>query len=431
MARRAALTASKPVIADATSRLNASVSELQEVHRLVSDASRLAQQGIQALSPAERSALATEAEGVLDRLKNVANTKFGQHYLFGGTRSGDQPFQFSEPSVAGRLSVTSYGGGLTNSQSVISPELAVDSLYNGNLIFDEAGRQPTILHSKTGITTSTGTDTMTGRAKLQVRHVLTQYATGSGVVAAANSPGNDTILGKLAAHKLTIKDTSGTGAFGTVSLNNGNEIAFDSSMSSLEVTGPGGEKVFIDTSGITAGFTGDVNITADGTLSVDGGKTTTAIDFTASQTITDSLSGKTVRLNTLALGRTGDDWLEFPGTTDVFETLDSLIRDLRGDRPIDSGALNASLGRTLSRLEQLGDRVLETIGIQSSSLAGLEQVQYRNEDLLFELEAEQSGLQSTDLARAIIDLQSEQLMQQYTYAVTSRIMSQSLLNFLS
>lgn len=428
--RLASIEATGPVITDATARLNASVSELQEAHRLTAAAERLAQQGIQSMGPTERAALATEAEGLLYRMKNLANTRYGQHYLYGGTRSSTQPFDFEPPTVAGRLAATLYSGGDRHGQSVISTGLSVDSLYRGDEVFDVDDRQETVLISNSGVGRAVGTDSMRGRATLAVRHTVTSYAAGSGVAAAANSPGNDTILGPSGTHRLTINDTSGTGASGTISLNGGSPIAFDSSQASLEVIGPLGEKVFVNMTAITAGFSGDVDITANGTLSLDGGSTTVPIGFAAQQSLTDPLGGGQVRLDTSTIRRPGDDYLEFPGTTDIFATLDSLIRDLRGERNLDAAATNESLGRTLERLDSIADRMLETIGVQSSSLAGLDQIQSRNEDLKLELEIGRSNLQSTDLPTAIIDLQSEQLLQQYTFAITSRIMSQNLLSFL-
>ncbi len=425
------LSSSLSVIQSASSRLNASVSELQEVNRLISTVTQLAQQGVQSAGASERAALATEVEGLAEQMKNLANSKFGQHYLFGGTRAGSEPFQFGGPAAAGQLAATQYSGGGQNSQSVISPSLAVDSLYDGSQIFHVAGRQPTVVISTTGVTRGDGTDSMTGRANLQIRHTLSTYAPGSGVAAGSGSPGGDTILGPAGRHQLTITDTSGTGTAGTVSLNGGKPVAFDSSQANLSVTNDSGETVYLDMTAITAGFSGTVDITATGTLSVDGGVTTTAIDFSGSQAVTDGATGKVVRLNTSAVNRSGDDYLEFPGTTDIFETLDALVRDLRGERSLDNSSVGDSLGRILDRLEQIGNQVLETMGIQSSTLAGLEQLQFRNEDLRLEFETERAQLQATDLPTAIIDLQSQQLLQQYTFSVTSQVMSQSLINFLS
>jgi flagellar hook-associated protein 3 FlgL len=430
--RLAGLRASETVINDANTRLNTSVSELTEANRLVTSASRLAQRGIQALGPGERAALATEAEGLLFRWKGIANSRVGNQYLFGGTRSGQPPYVFGSPAAAGRLASSQYQGGARHAQSLVSPTLAVDSLYAGDQVFDSPDRQATVIVSQTGISLpASGTDSMTGRATLTVRHTATNYAPGSGIQPAAASAASDTVLGPAGVHSVVINDTSGTGASGTVSLNGAEPVAWDSSMTSLQLTGPAGQRVHVNMSSITPGFSGNVAITTAGTLSLDGGKSEVPITWNTSIALTDPVSGGRVRLNTLTLRQSGTDELEFPGTTDVFETLDALVRDLRGERKVPAEQLNASLGRTLERLEQLGDQVLEITGIQSSTLAGLEQVGFRNEDLQLELQTEQSNLQSTDIAQAVIHLQQEQLLQQYTYTITSRIMSQSLLNYLS
>lgn len=431
--RLAGIRASESVINDANMRLNTSVSELTEANRLVTSAARLAQQGIQALGPGERAALATEAEGLLIRWKGLANARAGNQYLFGGTRSDKPPYAFGVPTVSGRLASSQYQGGARHAQSLVSPTLAVDSLYAGDQVFDSQDRQPTVIVSQSGISlpASAGTDSMTGRASLIVRHTATNYAPGSGIQPAAAAAASDTVLGPAGVHSVTINDTSGTGAAGTISLNGGEPVAWDSSMTSLQVTGPAGQRVHVNMGGITPGFSGNVAITTAGTLSLDGGKSEVPITWNATIALTDPVSGGRVRLNTMTLRQSGTDQLEFPGTTDVFETLDALVRDLRGDRNVPAEKTVASLGRTLERLEQLGDQMLEITGIQSSTLAGLEQIGFRNEDLRLELQTEQSNLQSTDIAEAVIDLQQEQLLQQYTFTITSRIMSQSLLNYLS
>ncbi len=429
--RLAGLRASETVINDANTRLNTSVSELTEANRLVTSAARLAQRGIQSLGPGERAALATEAEGLLIRWRGLANARVGNQYLFGGTRSDQPPYVFGGPAASGRLATSQYQGGARHAQSLVSPTLAVDSLYAGDQVFDSSDRQPTVIASQSGISLpATGTDSMTGRATLTVRHTATNYAPGSGIQPAAAAAASDTVLGPAGIHSVVVNDISGTGTSGTISLNGAEPVAWDNSMTSLQLTGPAGQRVHVDMSGITPGFSGNVAITTAGTLSLDG-KSEVPITWNASIALTDPVSGGRVRLNTLTLRQSGTDQLEFPGTTDVFETLDALVRDLRGESKVPAEQMNASLGRTLERLEQLGDQMLEITGIQSSTLAGLEQVSFRNEDLQLELQTEQSNLQSTDIAQAVINLQQEQLLQQYTYTITSRIMSQSLLNYLS
>ena len=121
------------------------------------------------------------------------------------------------------------------------------------------------------------------------------------MAAGASSPQNDTVLGPLGANSIRINDTSGTGASGTVSLNGGPEVEWTLADTDLIVTDTDGRQVHLDLSGIAAGFSGDIDFVSDGTVSVDGGLTEVAIDFSASQTIVDSTTGQQTHIDTLSL----------------------------------------------------------------------------------------------------------------------------------
>src|SRR5690606_13494775 len=133
-------------------------------------------------------------------------------------------------------------------------------------VFQPIARGKTLFLGGTGAAPGTGTDSALGRGTLIVSHTSTTYTAGSGVAAGTSSADGDTIIGPAGAHILTIEDTSGTGAFGTVSLNGGPPVSFTNGDTNLKVIGPLDEVVYLDTTAITAGFSGDVEITADGTL---------------------------------------------------------------------------------------------------------------------------------------------------------------------
>jgi len=359
---------SKYVIEEAEGKLNASVSNLTEFQQVGASAQRLAQEGVQALSQEERNALALEAEGLQTRLKDLANARYNGQYLYGGSATERIPFVYGDRLLSGRTLEVGYAGSDKPGESVISASLSVETLYSGDAIF--------------------GT------------------------------------------HTVTLVDTSGTGASGTISLNGGQAIAWDSSRTNLEVTGPNGERVYVNTSAITAGFSGSVNLTANGTLSVDGGATSVNIDFSTNQVVTDSLTGRMVTIDSSAVHRTGDDYLEFTGTSNAFQALDELILDLRGGRNVDNSQYADAVSRRLGELGKIADRVLTAVGLQSTSLAGLEQLKNRNEDLQGETQVRLGDLQDTDFAQAVIELTSAQMLQQYSFSVASQIMKQSLIDFL-
>lgn len=419
------------VITDAESKLNASVSQLTEFHRLVAEAKRIAQEGIQSLSAGDRQALALEAEGILRQMQEIANTNFAGQYLYGGARSSSQPYQFGPAALPGRTLTANYSGVAESGESVISPSLSVETLYSGSRIFDSAERGPTVLYGITGAQTGPGTDSLTGRATLQVRHTNTTYLGGSGIQAGSSSAAGDTVLGTAGRHVVTLVDTSGTGAAGTISLNGGPTLAWTSSDTNLMVSGQSGEKIYVDTSAIAAGFNGTVDLQSDGTLSVDNGATTLNIDFSANQGVTDSLTGRSVTINSSGISLTGDDYLEFSGTSNAFQVVDELIQDLRGTRSLQNSQFADAINRRIGELEHMGDQTLSIVGLQATSLEGLDQLKLRNEDMQYETKQRLGDLQSTDLAAAVVQLANEQSLQQYTFLVASRILSQSLVNFLS
>jgi flagellin-like hook-associated protein FlgL len=264
-----------------------------------------------------------------------------------------------------------------------------------------------------------------------VRHTATSYAAGSGVAAGTQSATGDTILGPAGSHVLHLVDTSGTGASGTVSLNGGTTVSFTNAMTNLAVVGPGGETVYIDTSTITAGFSGDIAITATGSLSVDGGRTVTPISFSANQQVTDSLTGAVTNIDSSAIRRTGTDQVEYQGTADAFQTLLALRDDLRNTRQLSTSQLHDAMARRLTDLDRVSDNILQVVGEQSVQLENLDALAHRAQDLQVTAQQNVSDNSAADMAQVAIRLQNEQLMLQFTYAAVSRLLQQSFLDFIS
>jgi ABC-2 type transport system permease protein len=138
-----------------------------------------------------------------------------------------------------------------------------------------------------------------------VKHVLTTYAGTSGVAPGTSSARRDTVIGPAGAHKLTIKDTSGKGTAGTVSLNGAKPVNFTNTDANLKVTGPDREVVYIDTTKIAAGFNGTVDITATGTLSSDNGLSTIPIDFTEKQVVKNQVTREQIRVDSRKIRKAG------------------------------------------------------------------------------------------------------------------------------
>lgn len=417
-------------IVDAESKLNNSVSHIQQAHDLLVKAKTLAQQGVQATSESERNALAVEVDGLLASMKDISKAQVAGTFLYSGTRSEQQPFEFGSPLVPGGTMVADYQGSEGNSYALIGTSISIETLYAGDQVFGGVERQETLVLGSTGAASGAGTDSMIGRADLLVQHTLTTYAGASGVAPGTSSVGSDTVLGPSGTHSVTIVDTSGTGDFGTVKLNNGEEIPWARTDTDLKVVGDGQREVYLDMSSIAAGFNGAVSMTADGTMSVDGGATTVAIDFTSSQTLVDSVGGGQVHIDSQSITRTGTDHLEFTGTSNVFQALYELASDLRNTRGLDNEGYSQAVDRRLGELGLLADHTLVSLGQQSASLQTLQELDIRVQNLQLDAETQLNEVQATDVPEVVLRMQNEQALLEFTYSVTAQVTSTSLLDFL-
>lgn len=424
------LEADRAAIDRASSVLNASVSQIQEFSTVIKRAKVLTQQGIQALDDDERNALALEVDGLLNQLKGLGLAQFNDKYLYGGTQSEAPPFEFSEPTIAGRTLDVAYRGSSQRSRASVGDSIAVDTYYSGLEIYGSGGREDTILIGNTGAKTGTGTDTMVGRGTLHVLHNATTYLGSSGVLPGSSSGSEDTIIGPAGTHKLTIVDTAGDGSSGTIALNDGAPVSFTGSDSNLRVEGLAGQVVYVDTTNITAGFNGTIDVASSGTLSVDGGETEIAIDFSSNQVVEDSLTTNAATIDSSQIRSTGTDYLEFPGSSNAFQVLYELAADLRNDRNLDTHRLAQSLDRRLGELESIAGNAYGVMGSQASSLRTLENLGYRVDDLKLAIETQSSEVQATDLPEAVLRMENSQALLQYTYAVTAELSSLGLLQFL-
>ena len=143
-----------------------------------------------------------------------------------------------------------------------------------------------------------------------VKHTSTTFAGTSGVTSGKSGAARDTVIGPAGANKLAIKDTSGKGAAGTVSLNGGKNVAFTNLDADLKVIGPLGEVVYINTTSIAAGFNGSVAMTANGTLSADAGATSVPIDFSENQIVKNASTGEETKVDSRKIRKTGTHYTD-------------------------------------------------------------------------------------------------------------------------
>lgn len=423
------LRAENNTLTDVEGQLNTSVTFMQQVNGLVVRAKSLAQQGIQATSSDERNALAVEVEGMLASLQDIAQSQSSGSYLFSGANSNSAPFEFRDPPAPGRVQATHYVGGDEPSVAYIGERVSINSLLPGDEVFDFEAPRSKVLVGDLGLKSGLGTDSMTSRATLQVVHDSTTFQAGSGVANGLSSASSNTALGALGDHSITLVDTSGTGAFGTVQMNNGDTFDWTNTSTDLVIADEVGRQISLDTTNITAGFNGTVAFESLGSATLDG-QTFDPITFAADQTFVDPVTGQQVHLDTTDVHRTGETFLEFPGSSDVFETFQELIHDLRNDRKFSNDERTSALDRRIGALNRASDHILGVVGRQSANLQVIQQLENKIADLELDVETEVSELQSTDIPRAVLDLQQHQSLLEFTYSITASINSVSILDFL-
>ena len=131
-----------------------------------------------------------------------------------------------------------------------------------------------------------------------------------------------------------------------------------------------------------------------------------------------------------AIRSAGDDYLEFPGTSNAFQVLYELSQDLRNTRGLPEAEITETLDTRLGELDRLSDHLLSIVGQQSAALQTLDRLEVRNQDLALETEIQLNALQATNIPEAVLRLQNDQNLLQYTYAITAEINAIGIIDFL-
>lgn len=418
-------------IQSASNVLQTSVTALQQAESVITSATTAAITANSATNePGNNSTLATQVNAAITQLLGIANTQLPDGtYIFGGTASQAPPFVTSGTDAAGQPSAITYQGSRNDSQVIVGKSLTVNTLIAGSSVFQPDIGGATVYSGSTGAQPGSGVDTGVGLGTLQVVHTSTTYDGSSGIATGDNSAAGDTALGPDGANNLYIDDLSGTGASGTISLNGGPAVAFNNSDTNLKVTGPSGEVLYLNTTGITAGFKGSVSLSSDGTLSTDGGTTTTPIDFSANDTVTDSTTGAITNVNSTNIRQAGNEQLDYPGTSDIFQTLINLRNTINNTQGLSSADRTAALTQQIGELQRFNTALATPLGSQSSQAQFLSNLQSRTTTLQTNLQAATSTLQSTDMVTAIVALQQQQNLYQAGLQLAATVNQLSLANY--
>ncbi|MSR46802.1 MAG: flagellar hook-associated protein 3 [Planctomycetes bacterium] len=380
------------------------------------------------LNQGDREAMAIEVDGLLKQLISLSNTRGLSGYLFAGGLKSSAPY--AEIATADGPMVV-YRGDQSTASVDLGDSLEVELNVPGSQIFGIGARGTTQYSGTTGATAGAGNDSARGTDRLTVTHSSTTLGDGlgagggdsvSGLGLGASSAEQDTLLGVAGNWSLTLVDTSGTGAAGTVSLNGGPPVSFTAADRDLAVAAADGTVVHLDLGAVAAGFNGTVGAVGDGTLSLDGGLTTMPIDFTASnQLVVDSETHGSIFVDARGIQTAGVDVLRFRGSYDLFSALIELRDSLKN---VDGNADDVQLQRireTLSSFDDGQNVLLANLSSLGARLRLAGTTRSRADELDLLLASNQASLEDVDFAEASIELSQAQLVLQAGVSVSSRL----------
>ncbi len=408
-------------ITSSRSKLNQSVSQLVSAKEAFQRAKSLNLQGVQSYE--ERETFAQEIDGILELVVHIANTTDGGKPLYAGTSNTLEPFRIVGTDLEGRTTQVAYEGSEDRSSVVIGVRQSVETLYAGSEIFASMDRQATIFIGDTGVEPGPSVDSATGFGELEVTHTITTFGGASGLQPGASSIGGDTILG---AHTLTVDEPNGT-----LALDGAPPVSFVAGDPDVRVEGINGAVVYVDTATLVGGFTGTISLQGDGTLSTDGGASTTAIDFTANQAVTHATTGDITYIDTSAVSVAGQELVEYSGTASAFEVLVNLRDDLLNTRGLTQSQWHDSIERHLGEIQRVHDHLLSVVSEQSATLENLDAFENQTEVYKLDTQHEIAEVESTDVPEAVVQFQAAQNSLQYTYAISLQLMNTNILDFLT
>lgn len=402
--------------------LEAATSSLQSVSGLLSEARALITQSMNGtLNSGDRATIATQLEALHDQLVDVANSKFGDHYLFGGMQSDAPPFRVE--TIGGQERVV-YHGDENVHRVAIGSDTQLGVNVPGSDIFGAFEYSGASLTGTTGLTLGTSANQGSGFGELHVRHDATTGAPGSGI-ALANGGADDTILQD---HVLVVDATAGT-----VTLGGGTPVSIpqagDADYTDFVVTNEYGAEVHLDFSGYT-GVDSTATLTGEGSIAFGDGPYRT-IDFTETDVeLVNDATGAVVHLDTRGLGRAGEELVRFEGNVNVFDALQGAIDDLRAGDSLSTGEVLDRLDQRLSEMSRNQQNALNAMGDLGARLERLNDSGDRLASMDLNLQGVLSNIEDADLADVALDLSRAEQTLQLAQLTGSRLMQNTLLNFL-
>ena len=409
------VSSARPMLELATSALN-------DASGLLADAKQLVVSGMNGtLNDSDRAAIATQLRGLKERLMELANSRSGDAYLFGGTTTNSAPFE--EVRLGGENKVIYNGNGDLQKVMVgLGVELAVN--LPGDDIFSPNVPHGMSLAGLSGAAPGTTANMGTGFETLSMRHDATTGTLGAGITL-ANGGADDTFLGL---RDVVVDVTAGTVRFGNGPTRPLPDPA-SAGATDVRLVDENGAEVHLDFSGWDGTATTNT-LSGAGSMSLDG-STWTTIDFSATDVeLENPATGSVVHIDATGITRAADDLVTFSGQANLFDVLEGMASDLENSVGLPAADVQRLLGARMEEFDRGQDTLLAALGTLGSRSERLLDADGRLQDLETHLASLLSSTEDADLATTILEMTKAEQTLQLAQATGSRLLNTSLLNYL-
>jgi flagellar hook-associated protein 3 FlgL len=202
------------------------------------------------------------------------------------------------------------------------------------------------------------------------------------------------------------------------------------------------DPVFLGDTGAKAGtgtsnIQGDTWLTVSGTagnytLSIDDGLSTFNTDGTDTNlAVTDSRTGKILYVDTTEIKSAGTELVSIPGTYDIFSTLINIRDMLKNERGLSDAQLRQLQENSLTALDEVNNLLVQAEVSVGSKTGFLDNLKDSLDKLKYDAEDQATVIQQADVAQIAVDLSRREILYQMSLSIAGKLMSVSLLDFLS
>jgi flagellar hook-associated protein 3 FlgL len=144
----------------------------------------------------------------------------------------------------------------------------------------------------------------------------------------------------------------------------------------------------------------------------------------------DEKSGAVLHVDATQVTRAGVELVSFDGAANIFDAMLGAIHDLETGHELNANEMTARLEMRLGEIDRNHENLLQSISVLGARLSRIESALSSLDGMDTELTSHLSAVEDVDLASVVTDAtQAEQTMQLAQMA-GSRLMQNSLLNFL-